>query len=602
MISSGDYAQANDTDDLLDILPAIIAASTQCKSNDQNRLSLDLLNSRCKLTVDADYDLNTATIELPRNIELNYQGGSISNGTLVFNGGEIDGRLLNHQLTIQGKATLKSPIYQLNPAKWDIREGQISKAQARTNRVNINRAIALIQRLGAHTMALGKIDAFFDVGWRRGNRIEMSRVSIRIPSNFHFKMSNNTHLRVFPTDQPAYSLLNLYNTVNSKVSGGHLAGDRYQHRYVDVDHGAAHEFGFCIYVIGAHNAVIENVEAYHATGDGLIIHAESIRNADGTLRPGIETTENLLVKGGVYRDNRRNNIAVVDADGVVFDGITVLRAGEGTRAPNGPDSPAGVAPRYGMDLEANRLVNTDGTLNEINRITDITIRNSTFRGNAKGEIDVYTASNVLIEKNRFDGRVANFASNNVIVQNNVFESSGVFDSAIVVTPRSSSITGEQLTHSWQILGNTIRDYQVAISIGSERMTVNDNKLYENRTGIQMQSLSDSTISNNIIQSSLPISYGHSPFVGSLINNVQIRGEQIDVGHRPLNFRDINRSQTDTSRIQLTVEDSVLRSKGTWPVHLSNSKNIAIQNSSYTNDIEVLNSTNIKLESNVLVPQ
>jgi len=459
-----------------------------------------------------------------------------------------------------------------------VRQGRTSKAQATVNRVNLNRAIEQAQALGADTMEFGNMDAYFEVGWYRGNRLEQSRVSIRVPSNFHFKMGDETYLRVQPNDQPAYSLLNVYNTVNSKVSGGNLVGDRYEHTYAPVDHPAGHEFGSVIYVIGAHDAVIENVEAYHATGEGLLIHAESIRNPDGTLPLGIETTENLLVKGGIYRDNRRNNIAVVDADGVVFDDITVLRAGEGIRPPGGADSAAGVQPWAAIDLEATRTAE-DG---EINKITDITIRNSLIRDNVRGLV-VHTPTNVLIEKNTFiNDTVVSRASSDVTVQDNTFTSlNDKKPIAINIRRFVSGLSGEQLVFEWRVLRNTITGYRNAIQVGGDRQTVSGNKLYENLTGIKAGSLSDSVISDNIIESDRPNSKGHY--------------------HRPLDFQKVNAEMADISTIELTIEDSDLRSTGPWPVNIANSKNIAIRNSSHTNEISVNASENIVLENNSPIP-
>ena len=77
---------------------------------------------------------------------------------------------------------------------------------------------------------------------------------------------------------------------------------------------------------------------------------------------------------------------------------------------------------YGIDLEAIRSRSADGSLQRTALNEDIIIKNSTFTGNAAGDIVVFTANDVIIEQNNFDYAVRSFASDNITIRGNIFKS------------------------------------------------------------------------------------------------------------------------------------------------------------------------------------
>lgn len=574
LLTAQTHAASPIDDDILDFLPGIISASIGPRG--PNTVSLD--EALATGNIEADYDLNSATISLLPDTNLKLIKGSLTNGTLIFDGGTIDGRLLNKSLTIQGDVKLSSPVFQFDPTKWGIKQGgSVSLRQALENRQNLNKTIEFVKSLGASTMELSELDAFFDTGTNQVNRRLQNESSIRIPSDFHFKMSDETYLRVFPSGASAYSLVSLYLTDNSIVSGGHLVGERNQ----GFGPVGGQGFGSVIYVVGSHNALIENVDVSNTAGSGMTIHSETGRNPDGTLRPNTRTTENLLVKGGVYRDNRGSNIAVVDADGVVFDSISVFRAGQ-----NGIELET-----YGADgLSAN---------SRVKRISDIIVRNSTFKDNLGSEIDISTASNVLIEKNTFNGQIGRAGSNNVIIQDNLFETERSVSPAIVMASVESS-DGEELTRNWQILRNTIRGYDIGIFLTSREITVSDNKLFENRIGFEIEGLMDSTFSNNVIESRLPDSKGYRSSPGTYVYDVFVSDERINVTDLAIDLPRLNLSNPSID-IELTFSSCTLKNNTSEAsVLIVGAQGIRIENSSYSNKILVRSSNNIQLENNRLI--
>ena len=498
--------------------------------------TLDNISADSTVIINCILDLNGEKINLPSNINIVFEGGEIKNGELAFSGGTIDGPLLNISLEISGDVSLNDPNFIFEQDRWDIVEGETSKEISLKNRQNINKAIELVNNLGANIFELNKIDAYFNVEANKANRQYSNDRSIRVPSNFHFKMNDETFLRVQPTHFPAYALITTMVTDDAIISGGNLIGDRWEHDYTPINDIAGvnrdeHGYGHLIWIIGAHNTVIDNVFIKDAIGEGIQIHSETIRNPDGNLKPGTRTSENILIKNSYITECRRNNIAVVDAKGVIIENCEINDTGKGEQAYDASGnkifSSSGTAPRYGIDLEALRYINDDGTMNEINKIDDVIIRNCTFKGNAAGDIDIYTVTNVLIENNYFDKWVANFAANDAIIRNNVFEARSP-DITFAINIQSFIRNNIEFNYNYTITGNTIRGYRDGIKLSGYNQTVTNNTIENCVTGLQLgASLYDSEISGNSYISTLDVSYGINPVPNAAINNVTISNEYID---------------------------------------------------------------------------
>ncbi len=520
----------------------------------------------------------------------------------------MDGRLLNSSLIIKGSSKLISTTFHFFPSRWGITEGKTTKEIALLNRKNINKAIETIERLKGSVFTIGKMDAYFNVEANKINRKYHSDRSIRVPSNFHLKMSDNTFLRVQPTHFPSYSLITTFVKDNITISGGNLIGDRWEHDYTPINDIAGvnrddHGYGFLIYVIGSHNTTIDNVNISDAVGDGIIVHAETIRNPNGELKAGTRTSEKTIIKNCLITECRRNNIAVIDAKGVIIDDCDILNTGKGEQAfdsaGNKIFSSSGTAPRYGIDLEALRYINNDSTINEINKIEDVIIKNSRFKGNAAGDIDIYTVSKVIIENNFFDKWVANFASNDVIIRDNIFESRNP-EISFGINIQSFIRNGTEFNFNYTITNNTITGYRDGIKLAGINQTVNGNKINNCVTGLQLNNLSDSKIFDNRYTSNLNVSYGINPFPNSIINNVTLTNEYINVTNRPLNFRGVNKNATVPDN-QLTINNCELHTNSkNFKLHIKDSKNITIKNTKTNTSFEIINSVNIIERDNTII--
>ena len=347
-------------------------------------------------------------------------------------------------------------------------------------------------------------------------------------------MSDDTFLRVQPNGSATYTLMATYLTDNTKITGGHLIGDRFEHDYAPItdDQGVErneHGWGFLLWIIGSHNIEVDNVNLSKATGDGLVFHSKTLRNNDGTLSANNRETNNVLIKNLNIDQCRRNGISILDGRNITIDNCNITNTGNGTQAydNNGAKiySTDGVAPRYGLDMESIRTRNADGTLNETALIEDITVKNSNFTGNEAGDIVLYTANQVIVENNYFDKWISNKASHNVAITNNTFESRDPSFFAIAINSFIDPF-GKELNHDYLIKGNKIKNYSVGIRVAGEKQEVSNNIITDCTTGIYFISdLINSDFKYNTITSSLDVSYGYRNFRDSdNINNVIVNND------------------------------------------------------------------------------
>src|SRR5690606_32903436 len=160
----------------------------------------------------------------PSDITFEYDGGDIINGTLNFNDGKIDGKLLNQTLEIKGTASLLDATFEFNPKRWDIVEGKVADEVARKNRDDFKSLISLIKKMGGATFKTDKFDAYFKVDEPLEDALPQD-AAITIPSNFNFIMSDNTHLRMQPNAYKQPTLLAVTNgDSNVLIKGGNLHG------------------------------------------------------------------------------------------------------------------------------------------------------------------------------------------------------------------------------------------------------------------------------------------------------------------------------------------------------------------------------------------
>ncbi|MFI1773531.1 DUF5060 domain-containing protein [Thalassobellus citreus] len=496
-------------------------------------------------------------------------------------------------------------VYTFNPVEWNIKQGVVTDAEALENTKNINLALLDYKQTGKEVFEIGSLDAYFKVDVYSTNRQKNTRVSIKIPSNTHFKMSSDTFLRVQPTAAPAYTLLSATREDNVLITGGNLIGDRYEHDYspVNDDKGRQrneHGYGFLIWFIGTHNAVVDGVYTFGSIGENISCHGTTVRNRDGTIKMGERETYNLLIKNCIIDEARRNGISCLDGTKIIIDNCDFINTGKGEQAydveGNRIFSSSGTPPCYAIDLEVYRERDDDGTLLETSKLTDIVIKNSHFTGSGKGDIDLYTVSNVLIENNYFESWIANIAANDIIIRNNVFignNNTGKTPSKYAILLKSNiNDLGEEMNYNYKIYNNLITGYFNAFTLSGDNYDVYNNVISDFQSGLMIGALSNSKIHDNVYNSSYELSYGLKSRATKAGVNTVIYNEKFNVNHRPIDFRRFNSDGLN----QLIIKDCVFNTSNTnFKLHVTDSNNILFQNITTNTDFDLKGSINIIVE-------
>ncbi len=322
-------------------LGAITMVSQGESSNECSADLNSVVASSC-ISIEKDINLQGETINLAPDTTLRYSNGSISNGTLNFSGGKIDGELLNTYLTITGDVQLSDTSVNFEISRWNVVEGIVSDLRATQNTEGLNEAIRAISNLGGTTLIINELNAYFyGRGGYEGRYIYYDKEgalenAILIPSNFHLMMDEeSTFLRVQPSNHPADRLIAIVDEDNATISGGNLIGDREDHDYScaeDVQglRRPTHEYGALITLQGAHNALIENVKMTNSTGDGISALGTGLRTASGELQGDNRENFNIKIKGTTIDRSRRNNISLTDGRSFwINDKNTFSNAGHG---------------------------------------------------------------------------------------------------------------------------------------------------------------------------------------------------------------------------------------------------------------------------------
>jgi len=541
------------------------------------------------IIIGCDLDLNSQTITLPEHITLQFDGGSISNGTLVFNGGLIDGKLLNINLEVEGSVRLIDTDFLFEKEKWNITEGVVSDEVALTNRDNVNIAMELFKSLRGYTFEINDVDFFVDVrAIIFGGHTE--RESIKIFSDTHVKMGDDCIIRMQPNSDPAGAIFTATRENNIVITGGHLWGDRYTHTYVTGTLRDSHEFGTAIVFRGVHNGLVEGVDAQEFTGDAFYMYSTRSRQADGTPTPGEAYCDNITIRGNHFNKNRRQSISVIDGTNWIIEDNILSNAGDGEQSHDSAPTSGGTNPRHNIDLEATRTLDADGMPMYGQIVRYGIIRNNTFSGAGVGDIDLYTCRNIEIYGNTFTTAISNIASRDITIYDNTFVSDGTRATAIHIKEfiRASTGIDENINHL--IYNNTISNYEHGMTIGGTSQKVHNNTMTECNTGIFIGNGASNQFYNNVITSTISTSKGYYSFpTGISLPNTTITGEVINVKHYGMLLKDVDGGGN------LTFTDCDFNADFR-KVDIRNSNDITIRNSS-TGIVHQTNNTNISLVGN-----
>ena len=303
-------------------------------------------------------------------------------------------------------------------------------------------------------------------------------------------LHSNAVLKAKTSDKVGYAIINIKNTHDVVIEGGHIVGERYTHV------GVLGEFGFGITVRNCKNITIKNVQIRECWGDGIIVGAQ-----DGNT---LSFSENIVISDVISKTNRRQGLSVISCKNLfIYDSEF-------------SDS-NGTAPMSGIDLEAN-IGYPD---NE-----NIYIKNCLFSGNINfGIVIANTNKNVTIEDCLFIGcsitiGISSLTSGLKIIRNKIDMTGALVNvSAIYISGTNTLVTIEG-----NILNNVTHPNGSAIGLdGQNNLIITNNICLNCNYGIVFEGNTSKYISitNNTFSQMLNnVIYPFTQLVDSLISHNQ----------------------------------------------------------------------------------
>lgn len=325
-----------------------------------------------------DFCLGGATITLPKNSTLKFEGGSIDNGTIVGNNSciisDIDKTILGKDLVIEGTWNIEH-IYD----KWFAFD---SSADFLSNQI-ITNILALSNDNVYNTIHFDADRTYYFENTYKGKTnlgddvrpnywllntpdYDFLRIFTGFTSNTHL-IVNNT-IQMLPTNQGAYFIFHIENKENITISGtGAINGDAKDHLYTDPFAGTDYygEWGHVLNFRSCNNVVVRDITIGYAFGDGIAL-GNAAYNNNGVKKAGL-ATKNVTIDAVKVLYARRNGISLggnnYTITNVYFEG-------------NGSDTIKGTAPMAAIDFE-NDYVDIEPS----GLCTNVSMNNCKFKDN-----------------------------------------------------------------------------------------------------------------------------------------------------------------------------------------------------------------------------
>ncbi len=190
------------------------------------------------------------------------------------------------------------------------------------------------------------------------NTVKDGMGGIILTDNQNLIMSSNAKLVAIKNSSANYQVIWAFGRKNVTISGGQIVGDR-------DTHSGGGEWGQGIKISGCTNVYISDVEVSKCWGDGIYI---------GFYDGPNKASSGVIIENCNLHHNRRNNLSITDASNVTVRNSQFNYA-------NGTD------PQYGIDIEPNSG----------KTCSNVTISDCTFRGNAKGTIQILGQLNAHVK-------------------------------------------------------------------------------------------------------------------------------------------------------------------------------------------------------------
>lgn len=328
--------------------------------------------------VTKDLDLNHCVLTIPKGCTLQFDGGTISNGSLFGNFTKIIADsstvIFGQQIHIEGSwdiADIYDEWFWFDTDPSYISNDTIKNILALSND-SINNTIHFdANRTYYFELPYkGKTNLGDDVRpnyWLLNTSdYDFLRIFTGFTSNTHL-IVNNT-IQMLPTNQGAYFIFHIENKENITISGtGAINGDAKDHLYTDPFAGTDYygEWGHVLNFRSCNNVVVRDITIGYAFGDGIAL-GNAAYNNNGVKEAGL-ATKNVTIDAVKVLYARRNGISLggnnYTITNVYFEG-------------NGSDTIKGTAPMAAIDFE-NDYVDIEPS----GLCTNVSMNNCKFKDN-----------------------------------------------------------------------------------------------------------------------------------------------------------------------------------------------------------------------------
>lgn len=328
--------------------------------------------------VTKDLDLNHCVLTIPEGCTLQFDGGTISNGSLSGNFTKIIADsstvIFGQQIHIEGSwdiADIYDEWFWFDTDPSYISNDIIKNILALSND-SINNTIHFdANRTYYFELPYkGKTNLGDDVRpnyWLLNTSdYDFLRIFTGFTSNTHL-IVNNT-IQMLPTNQGAYFIFHIENKENITISGtGAINGDAKDHLYTDPFAGTDYygEWGHVLNFRSCNNVVVRDITIGYAFGDGIAL-GNAAYNNNGVKEAGL-ATKNVTIDAVKVLYARRNGISLggnnYTITNVYFEG-------------NGSDTIKGTAPMAAIDFE-NDYVDIEPS----GLCTNVSMNNCKFKDN-----------------------------------------------------------------------------------------------------------------------------------------------------------------------------------------------------------------------------
>lgn len=328
--------------------------------------------------VTKDLDLNHWVLTIPEGCTLQFDGGTISNGSLSGNFTKIIADsstvIFGQQIHIEGSwdiADIYDEWFWFDTDPSYISNDTIKNILALSND-SINNTIHFdANRTYYFELPYkGRANLGDDVRpnyWLLNTPdYDFLRIFTGFTSNTHL-IVNNT-IQMLPTNQGAYFIFHIENKENITISGtGAINGDAKDHLYTDPFAGTDYygEWGHVLNFRSCNNVVVRDITIGYAFGDGIAL-GNAAYNNNGVKEAGL-ATKNVTIDAVKVLYARRNGISLggnnYTITNVYFEG-------------NGSDTIKGTAPMAAIDFE-NDYVDIEPS----GLCTNVSMNNCKFKDN-----------------------------------------------------------------------------------------------------------------------------------------------------------------------------------------------------------------------------